>query len=73
MSVEFFNTKMGRQFFDGTLPRIAKALERIADRLDADASPICIGCDRPMVSEEDIGSAEATGVCAPCYRSEGGA
>jgi len=31
---EFFQTVMGRVFFDGTMPRIAKALERIADHLD---------------------------------------
>jgi hypothetical protein len=30
---EFFQTVMGRQFFDGTMPRIAEALERIADRM----------------------------------------
>lgn len=30
---EFFQTKMGRQFFDATMPRIAKALEALAAKL----------------------------------------
>jgi len=30
---------MGRQFYDGTLPRIAKALERIANALEATKAP----------------------------------
>lgn len=34
MGPEFWQTIMGRQFFDGTVPRIAKALERIADALE---------------------------------------
>jgi hypothetical protein len=34
MGPEFFQTIMGRQFYDGTLPRIAKALERIANALE---------------------------------------
>jgi len=29
--IEFHSTLMGRQFFDGTMPRIASALERLAD------------------------------------------
>ena len=36
---EFFMTRMGQQFFDGTMPRIAKALERIAKALEAEAKP----------------------------------
>ena len=39
MGPEFFQTIMGRQFYDGTLPRIAKALERIADALEAAKVP----------------------------------
>lgn len=31
---ESFQTLMGRKFYDGTLPRIATALERIADALE---------------------------------------
>lgn len=31
---QFFETKMGRQFYDGTMPRIAKALESIATELE---------------------------------------
>lgn len=32
--VEFFQTVMGHAFYEGTAPRIAKALERIADALE---------------------------------------
>ena len=32
--VEWPFTMLGRQFFDGTLPRLASALERIADALE---------------------------------------
>jgi hypothetical protein len=31
--VDFFQTKMGRMFFDSTMPRIAKALEELASKL----------------------------------------
>ena len=30
---DFFRTHMGQKFYEGTMPRIAKALERIADAL----------------------------------------
>lgn len=36
MSIEFFQTKMGHAFYEGTAPRIAKALERIAKALEAE-------------------------------------
>jgi hypothetical protein len=38
---EFFETRMGHHFFDGTMPRIAKALERIADA----------GADRALLAD----------------------
>ena len=31
---EFFETGMGRKYYEGTLPRMARALERIADALE---------------------------------------
>jgi hypothetical protein len=31
---QFFETKMGRQFYDGTMPRIATALDTIAGALE---------------------------------------
>lgn len=34
---EFFQTVMGAKFFDGTVPRVAKALERIAEALEKPA------------------------------------
>jgi hypothetical protein len=31
---EFFHTRMGQTFYDSTMPRIAKALEQIAAKLE---------------------------------------
>lgn len=36
---EFFQTVMGHQFYDGTMPKIAKALERIAAALEQSNAP----------------------------------
>jgi len=33
MGPQFFQTRMGQKFFEGTMPRIAKVLEEIADEL----------------------------------------
>ncbi len=38
MSVEFFQTRMGRQFYEGTMPALVRQLERIAERLPANDS-----------------------------------
>ena len=32
--VEFFQTRMGQRFYESTAPRIASALERIADNME---------------------------------------
>ena len=32
--LDFYRTRAGRTYFESTLPRIAKALERIADSLE---------------------------------------
>lgn len=32
--MEFFQTVMGRKFFEGQVPKLIKALERIADALE---------------------------------------
>ena len=32
---EFFETRMGQKFYESTAPRIAEALERIADCMEA--------------------------------------
>ena len=45
MSIEFYNTQAGRRFYDGVLPRIADALERIADSLEEDKKPEVGGID----------------------------
>lgn len=50
---EFFQTGMGQKFFEGTVPRIVKALERIADALEKQnetKSPEAIA-ERPKVKE----------------------
>ena len=35
MSLEFYKTQAGRRYYDGVLPRIASALERIADVMES--------------------------------------
>lgn len=35
MGPEFFQTRMGQTFYEGTLPRMVKALERIATALES--------------------------------------
>lgn len=43
---EFFQTVMGRQFYDGTLPRLVKALERIAVALEKPDSATTAALER---------------------------
>ncbi len=43
---EFFQTQMGHLFYEGTIPRIAKALERIATALEKQNEP-------PVVANTD--------------------
>lgn len=38
--MDFIRTRMGAMLIEGTLPRIAKALERIATALEAEASTL---------------------------------
>jgi len=33
--VEFFQTRMGARFYEGTMPKIAEQLERLNDNLEA--------------------------------------
>ena len=35
MSLEFYKTQAGRRYYEGVLPRIANALERIADVMES--------------------------------------
>jgi hypothetical protein len=37
MGVQFFETMMGRQFFEGRVPQLIKAIERVATALEAQA------------------------------------
>lgn len=34
MTIEFFQTKMGQRFYEGTMPQLIKVLERIAGALE---------------------------------------
>jgi hypothetical protein len=36
--VQLFQTRMGQQFYDGTMPKIAAALDRIATALEGQAA-----------------------------------
>lgn len=37
--IDFFQTRMGHTFFEGTMPRIAKALEKIAAAMEKEEKP----------------------------------
>lgn len=44
---EFFKTLMGRKFYEADVPRIARALERIADALEKTGGP-------PVVTDQRV-------------------
>lgn len=48
---EFFETGMGRKFFECDVPRLAKALERIADALEANKHPESENITKSWVEE----------------------
>lgn len=54
--MNFHETVFGRQFFEGTMPRIAKNLERIADALEKSAKPEIALPDREKIkaAEEEL-------------------
>lgn len=45
--MEFYETKQGRIFYEGTLPRLISALEKIAEALGTPASCISISQEAP--------------------------
>jgi len=53
---EFFQTVMGRHFYDGTMPRIAKALEGINEKLELfiklQTSPMVVTDGEPKVYDD---------------------
>lgn len=53
MSDEFFKTRMGRIFYEGTAPRIAEALERIAEAIEEQNRLACIAVGKPEEEETD--------------------
>ena len=48
--MQFHETELGRRFFGSQLPKIIKALERIADALEEQSKPIIV-----EEKEEDTG------------------
>ena len=53
-SPEFFQTMMGRTFFDGTMPKIARALERIAAALEKQGESPPASSEMVTISFRDI-------------------
>ena len=53
--VEFYNTQMGRKFYDSTMPRIAKALESIARSLETTEEP-----GAPIAKEQQVAVLETS-------------
>jgi hypothetical protein len=54
MTIQFFQTRMGAKFYEVDVPRIARALERIADGLNkkTDAAPTCIDCGQQIPNDD---------------------
>ena len=49
---DFFQTHMGRTFYEGTLPRLIKQLERLNDNLDRIATGLPAGNDDTLEKEK---------------------
>ena len=39
MGIEFYNTMMGKKFYEGTMPRIASSLEKLTELLAKQGAP----------------------------------
>ena len=63
---EFYQTMMGRRFFEGQLPALIKALNRIADAMES-KEPDCQTCGRPMGVDDTSDGVE----CIPCESKDG--
>ncbi len=50
--IEFARTRMGVMFLEGTIPRIAKALERIATALEAQNAANGTPAPKAVTTEE---------------------
>jgi hypothetical protein len=48
---QFFETGMGKKYYDGTMPRIAKALEEIAKKIDVLAATNRLAGDAELFRE----------------------
>ena len=48
--MQFFETGMGKQFFEGRLPKLITALERIADALEKEQKP----AEEDVISEKPL-------------------
>lgn len=51
--MQFFETVMGKQFFEGKVPKLIKALERIADALEKEQEP-AIEEEKDVISEKPL-------------------
>lgn len=42
--IEFFKTQMGRAFYEGAVPRLIRAVERLADAVEKANEDVCPVC-----------------------------
>lgn len=61
MSIDFFNTAMGRTFYESTAPEIARQLKRVADTMTviaqqsaASASKVAVETDAHAVTSDQL-------------------
>lgn len=69
---EFFQTLMGKKFYDSDVPRIAKALERIAAALEQQRSPpllMCASCSSDIKGRPTSFNADSDPLCQDCAES----
>lgn len=49
---DFFSTRMGQRFYEDTAPRIAKALERVADALEK--PPLRVAAEPELAASQQV-------------------
>lgn len=82
MGDTFFTTLMGRKFYEGSVPRVARALERIAYALEATTRApktpediaffLATQCSERNLSGADDRHAVAVALCAWLQEENGG-
>lgn len=63
---DFFQTRMGLVFFESTVPRIAKALERIADAMEREESALGRLGEKPQAAARNVAELSPTSVEVRC-------